>query len=97
MNKTTDSIVDVYPIGTLSHKQEGKDLSEMYDMQQAGAVAFSDDKKTVENAGLLMRALLYAQNFDGLIINPGGYAHTSVAIHDAMKILQIPIIEVDNK
>lgn len=68
LNKTADSIVDVYPIGTLSHKQEGKDLSEMYDMQQAGAVAFSDDKKTVENAGLLMRALLYAQNFDGLII-----------------------------
>lgn len=68
LNKTAGSIVDVYPIGTLSHKQEGKDLSEMYDMQQAGAVAFSDDKKTVENAGLLMRALLYAQNFDGLII-----------------------------
>src|ERR1035437_5101415 len=68
INKTADSIVDVYPIGTLSHKLEGKDLSEMYDMQQAGAIAFSDDKKTVENAGLLMRALLYAQNFDGLII-----------------------------
>lgn len=68
LNKTAASIVDVYPIGTLSHKQEGKDLSEMYDMQQAGAIAFSDDKKTVENAGLLMRALLYAQNFDGLII-----------------------------
>ncbi len=68
LNKTADSIVDVYPIGTLSHKLEGKDLSEMYDMQQAGAVAFSDDKKAIENAGLLMRALLYAQNFDGLII-----------------------------
>ena len=67
-NKTADSIIDVYPIGTLSHKQEGQDISEMYDMQQAGAVAFSDDKKPVENAGLLMRALLYAQNFGGLII-----------------------------
>lgn len=67
-NKTAYSIVDVYPIGTLSHKQEGKDISEMYDMQQAGAVAFSDDKKPVEDAGLLMRALLYSQNFDGLII-----------------------------
>lgn len=32
--------------------------------------------------------------FDALIINPGGYAHTSVAIHDALKILKIPVIEV---
>ena len=30
----------------------------------------------------------------GLIINAGGYTHTSVAIHDALKILQIPIIEL---
>jgi len=34
------------------------------------------------------------ENYDALIINPGGYAHTSVAIHDALKILKIPIIEV---
>jgi dihydroorotase len=67
-NKTSDSIIDVHPIGTLSHKQEGQDISEMYDMKQAGAVAFSDDKKSVGDAGLLMRALLYAQNFGGLII-----------------------------
>ena len=29
-----------------------------------------------------------------LIINAGGYTHTSVAIHDALKILKIPIIEL---
>ena len=33
-------------------------------------------------------------NQDGLIINAGGYTHTSVAIHDALKILNIPIIEL---
>ena len=31
---------------------------------------------------------------DGLIINAGGYTHTSVAIHDALKVLKIPIIEL---
>jgi 3-dehydroquinate dehydratase-2 len=36
----------------------------------------------------------HSESFDALVINPGGYAHTSVAIHDALKILQIPIIEV---
>jgi 3-dehydroquinate dehydratase-2 len=35
-----------------------------------------------------------SEKYDALIINPGGYAHTSVAIHDALKILKIPIIEV---
>lgn len=36
----------------------------------------------------------HSEKIDALIINPGGYAHTSVAIHDALKILKIPVIEV---
>jgi 3-dehydroquinate dehydratase II len=32
--------------------------------------------------------------YKALVINPGGYAHTSVALHDALKILTIPIVEV---
>ena len=35
-----------------------------------------------------------SNNFDGLLINPGGYAHTSVAIHDALFICSIPKVEV---
>ena len=34
------------------------------------------------------------KNCHGLIINAGGYTHTSVAIHDALKILKIPIVEL---
>ncbi len=33
-------------------------------------------------------------NFDGIIINPGGYSHTSVAIRDALELVSIPKIEV---
>ncbi|MFA7614099.1 MAG: type II 3-dehydroquinate dehydratase [Candidatus Caldatribacteriota bacterium] len=36
----------------------------------------------------------HQSDIEALIINPGGYSHTSVAIHDALKILEIPIIEV---
>jgi 3-dehydroquinate dehydratase II len=35
-----------------------------------------------------------AINYDGIIINPGGYAHTSVAIRDALEECKIPKIEV---
>lgn len=35
-----------------------------------------------------------ADNFDGLIINPGGYSHTSVALRDALELCRIPKIEV---
>ncbi len=38
--------------------------------------------------------MAHTENFDALVINPGGYAHTSVAIHDALRILKIPVIEV---
>ena len=37
---------------------------------------------------------LSRNNQNGLIINAGGYTHTSVAIHDALKIIKIPIIEL---
>ena len=37
---------------------------------------------------------LVEQELDGLIINPGAYTHTSIAIRDALSILNIPIVEV---
>jgi dihydroorotase len=71
--------VEILPAGALSAKMEGKVLAEMYDMQQAGAVAFCDDKQNVSTE-MMVRALEYAKNFHGLImsfpydggVNPGG-------------------------
>ena len=45
--------------------------------------------------GELVDKIQFSRNeYEGLIINAGGYTHTSVAIHDALKILEIPIIEL---
>lgn len=67
-NKSANYLLDIYPLGALSHNVEGKDISEMYDMHLSGAVAFTDDKKAVEDSGLLLRALLYSKNFGGLVL-----------------------------
>ncbi len=66
--KTKANIVDVYPIGCVSHNREGTDMAELYDMQQSGAVAFSDGTRPVADAGLLSRALLYAKGINAQII-----------------------------
>lgn len=69
LTKTKKELVDVFPASTLSAGQEGKELSEMYDMLQAGAIAFTDDKQAIQDSGLMLRALIYAKNFDGLILS----------------------------
>jgi len=69
LNRSRKNLVDVFPLGTVSHKREGKDLAEMYDMYLSGAKAFTDGNKPVQDAGLMERALLYAQGFDALIIS----------------------------
>jgi len=68
VQKAKQVAVNIHPIGAVSKKAEGKDLAEMYDMRQSGATAFSDGIKTVQNSGLLLKALQYVKSFDGTII-----------------------------
>ncbi|WP_333878504.1 dihydroorotase [Flavobacterium sp.] len=66
--KAANSATDLYPIGALTKNSEGKDLAELYDMKNAGAVAFGDYGKSLSNANLLKIGLQYVQDFDGLVI-----------------------------
>lgn len=68
INRAKNNLVNVYPVGTISQNQEGKDLSEMYDMKLAGAVAYSDYKSPIKDAGLVLRALQYSDNINSFII-----------------------------
>ena len=67
LSKVHDSSTNVHPIGALTMKSEGKDLAELYDMQNEGAVGFYDYQKPIKNPNLLKIALQYAQGFDALI------------------------------
>lgn len=68
INKAKGNLVDVMPVGAVSQDLEGKELAEMYDMKQAGAVAFSDGTKSIADDGFMSRALQYAKGLDGLLM-----------------------------
>ena len=68
-NTTKDFGIDVVPFGAISKELKGEQLAEMFDMYSVGALAFSDNMRPVHNSGLFSRALLYAKNFNGLIIS----------------------------
>jgi dihydroorotase len=58
----------IWPLGAVTRGLEGKDLAEMYDMRNSGAVAFSDGTGPIQSAGLLLKGLQYVKAFDGVII-----------------------------
>ncbi len=66
-NTGQKAIANLHPLGTLTMQGAGKDLAELYDMKNAGAVGFYDYKKAITNANLMKIALQYAQNFEGLV------------------------------
>lgn len=62
-------LVQIYPIGAVTLKNAGEELTEMIDLNASGAIAFSDGLKPVWNTDILLKSLQYLQKFDGLLIN----------------------------
>ncbi|MFN4005949.1 MAG: dihydroorotase [Chitinophagaceae bacterium] len=56
------------PLGALTKGCDGKELAEMYDMHQAGAVAFTDGLKPIQTPGLMLKALQYVKAFNGTVV-----------------------------
>ena len=82
------NLCKVHPIGAITEGQEGKNLAAIGAMKAAGAVALSEDGKSVVNTGLMANAMLYAADFglkclchcedaslvDGGVVNEGYYS-----------------------
>lgn len=69
------------------------------DIEQLLIDSFPDHEMTFFQSNLegeLVEAIqsLMNSNFDGVIVNFGGFSHTSVAIRDALELIDIPIVEV---
>lgn len=68
-------------------------------LEQKVSAAFDDltfEWVQSNHEGVLIDTLhqAYAEDFAGVIFNPGGYTHTSVALHDAVEAIATPVVEV---
>lgn len=68
MQKSKSLAVTIHPIGAITKNAEGKELSEMFDMFNHGAIAFSDGTAPVQSSGILQKALEYILAINGTII-----------------------------
>ena len=69
ISKAKSNAVSLYPIANLTQQAKGAELAELYDMSNSGAIAFGDYTSSITNANLMKLALLYAQNFNGLVLS----------------------------
>ncbi|HQH17065.1 MAG: dihydroorotase [Smithella sp.] len=63
------ALANVYPVGAISKDSAGSQLTEFWDLKEAGIVALSDDGKPVMNAALMRRAMEYAYSLQLPIIS----------------------------
>jgi dihydroorotase len=63
------AIVRVHPMAALTKGINGAEMTEIGLLKAAGAVAFTDGAKSVTNAQVMRRALIYARDFDALIVH----------------------------
>jgi dihydroorotase len=67
--KRSGNQVKFYPMAAVTMKCEGKDFTEMIDLHQAGAVAFTDGEHPIQNPDIFLKSLQYLTQFNGLLVN----------------------------
>lgn len=63
------SLVKIHPMASVTRNNKGEELTEMIDLHEAGAVAFTDGLKPIWHTDILLKALQYLQKFDGILID----------------------------
>ncbi|WP_300599010.1 dihydroorotase [Niabella sp.] len=60
--------VSIHPLGAVTKNTDGKELAEIYDMRQSGAIAFTDGKNAIQSSDIMVKALQYIKPFNGVLI-----------------------------
>lgn len=62
-------LTQLYPLGAVTIGTKGEELAEMIDLRKAGAQAFTDGLHPITDSAIILKALQYMQQFDGLLMN----------------------------
>ena len=65
----SNRLVQIHPMANITKNSKGEELTEMIDLHQAGAVAFTDGLKSIWHTDIFLKSLQYLQKFDGLLID----------------------------
>ena len=87
LNKLGEREVQVYGKKNLKEIQE-----ECIELSKSLGISLNFFQSNSESE--IIESIQQSSKYSGLILNAGAFTHTSVAIHDSLKILNIPIVEV---
>jgi dihydroorotase len=92
------SVVNVLQSATITKNMEGKEITEMGLFKELGCITFSDDGKPVYDARIMQKALVYARNFDVLILeHPEDVSLSSGGvINEGVKSLELGVQGIPN-
>ena len=65
----TNRLVQIHALAAITKNCKGEELTEMIDLHEAGAIAFTDGLKSVWHTDIFLKSLQYLQKFDGLLID----------------------------
>jgi dihydroorotase len=68
ISKNGSNLTQIHPSAAVTIDTKGEELTEMIDLQNSGAVAFTDGEKPIWQTDILLKSLQYLQKFDGLLI-----------------------------
>jgi len=68
LSKNVNNLTQIHPSAAVTIDTKGEQLTEMIDLQNSGAVAFTDGENPIWQTDILLKALQYLQKFDGLLI-----------------------------
>ncbi len=71
------NLTQIHPIAAVTIDTKGEELTEMIDLHEAGAIAFSDGTEPLWHSDILMKTLQYLQKFNGLLITRPEDVHLS--------------------
>ena len=68
-NGNDNRLVQLHAIASVTRNNKGEELTEMIDLHENGAVAFTDGLKPIWHTDIFLKALQYVQKFNGLLID----------------------------